>query len=217
MELDDFKIAINKKLEEQNVSLERLGIQKAIQGKTKSVLIKIRRIILFEMIFTFVATLIFFYIGFSSSWKAFRIYFGTFSGIFILFIPILYFLYKKTFITLDNNASIKNNLNNLVKVLKEYVRRSYQFTMALIPICFIYSGFLGYNEGKTTNHTDFDNYIISLKNNHQLNATIIWIVLIIYIIGFTILMHFFTKWYLKKMYGNYITTLEKSIHELEEN
>lgn len=216
MELDELKNLLNKKLEQPAASLDQWGIQRSINGKTKSILSKIKRSIWFEIICAAIITLLFVYITLFSSWQAFRIYFGTFSLLLFLFIPVLLMLLKKVNALLYKNVSVKPNLESLVKILKEYIKRYYQLSMALIPVCVIYSFLLGYNEGKNTSHPAVDKVLVNLKNAGHLSPTLIIIISLIYMIILAVVMHFFCKWYLNKIYGKYLTELEKNIAVLEE-
>jgi hypothetical protein len=82
--------------------------------------------------------------------------------------------------------------------------------MALIPVCFIFSFILGYNEKQPI--TEIDSFIS--KYNPK-----VWVIItgaLVYFVGLSIGLYYFTKWYLRKLYGKYILQLKACIAELGE-
>ena len=87
--------------------------------------------------------------------------------------------------------------------------RSLLLTMALLPVCFVFSIFL--SNAEPIEIPEIDKFAI-----HYFSAR--WQVLVflgVYMIVLGIVLYYFTKWYLKKLYGNYLEELRKYIGELE--
>jgi hypothetical protein len=98
-----------------------------------------------------------------------------------------------------------------VKILKEYVKRYFQLTMALIPITIFIAFSLGYSEENLHNPELHNPFFPTLTGSMR---SVVFV--ITYLILFSAGMYYVTKWYLKKFYGNYIDQLQSLIKELEE-
>jgi predicted membrane chloride channel (bestrophin family) len=82
--------------------------------------------------------------------------------------------------------------------------------MALIPICLIYSFALGYYDEQyqpSTNST----------TSNSVEPYIVIAITLAYITGFTLFIYYFTKWYLRKLYGKHLDNLKNLLDELNEN
>ena len=83
--------------------------------------------------------------------------------------------------------------------------------MALIPICFIFSFYLGYTEKDPI--PEIDGFIEKYKPTK-------WLVIVgavIYMTALSFGIYYFTKWYLKKLYGKYVDELKTYIAELKDS
>jgi hypothetical protein len=94
--------------------------------------------------------------------------------------------------------------------LKEFTKRYFQFTMSLIPICIFFSGYLGYQDGKNGGSIEVFDKIGSLFSSTKQ----VLIFASIYIVALSVGVYYFTKWYLKKLYGKYLDELQGCINEL---
>jgi len=211
MELDELKSLINDRMERVQKEKSPAEIALLMGKKTKSVTGKIKRSLLIELIVSILFTLICAAVAVFTKYDALRIYFGIFTFVSLLFIPLVYRKLNKTKKLSDTILPVKNNLQVLVKLIREYIRRYFQLTMALIPVSLIISFILGYTDGDLSNSSTQNSFFTDLIES-PLRLTF----LIAYIILFSVGMYYFTKWYLKKLYGNYIKQLEDLIAELEE-
>ena len=209
MELDEFKNLLNQKLETDHLYRSEADIAALLTKKANSVLGKIRKSLWFEIISAIVITIIFGLIAITSKNHSIQLYFSFFTLVFIPFTIVFVFLLKKTS-KIDSNLSVKSNLQTIVTVLDEFMKRYFQFTMALIPICFVFSFALGYTEKEPIQILDG----LVTKYKPSINWVIIFSLL--YVIALTIGVYYFTKWYLKKMYGKYVTELKSYINELQD-
>ncbi|WP_439505589.1 hypothetical protein [Sediminibacterium sp.] len=210
MELDDLKGLINQKLIEGSLDKTEHNFANLLKGKANSVVSKIKKSLWFEIICSFLVVLLFLGIAFFSSYHSLKIYFGLFGAIFIPFTYILFYLLKKINEFEHSVLPIKGNLQQLIKMLADFTRRYFQFNMALLPICFLLAFYLGLNEKEPV--AILDNLSIKLKLTKSLYIG--------FIIGYTIALIFglvyFTKWYIRKLYGNYIEQLKSLLAELKE-
>jgi hypothetical protein len=210
MELDELKKQLKFKLATDHTARSEEDIATILTKKTKSIIAKLKRSLLKEMISCLIIILIFAYIGLTSRTFSFKFYFSFFSIVSIGFLIPLYYLYKQT-TTLSGTAfPVKSNLQTIVTIIENFIKRYFQFTMAMLPICFIFALLLGYHEKEPNPQIDsFAKVLFSSK----------WQVIsfiVVYLILLSVGIYYFTKWYLKKLYGNYLVQLKDCIRELSE-
>src|SRR5579885_2075326 len=146
MELDELKALLKDNMEK--VQQEKTATQLAIMlcKKTVSLIDKLKRSLIIELIACIVFTIPCVLIAAFGAYTSLRIYFGIFAVVCILFMPLLLSLHKKTKQLGNTAMPIKSNLQTLVKLLKEYVKRYFQLTMVLIPLSICLAFMLGYND-----------------------------------------------------------------------
>ena len=129
------------------------------------------------------------------------------SFIFSLFLFVFirqYFQIKKN--QLKTN-SLYGNLVQIVSNLKKYTRNYFWATMILTISTVPITALIGLNP--INNNNPFTNIA---NQDLQLFVFLYSLIIIALVIG----NYFFTNWYLKKMYGNYIQELEVCLAELDE-
>lgn len=209
MNLDELKIQLNKKLEGNQGFDMVVGDATTLNTiKTSSIADKIKKSLVTEIIFSIIFILAFLYVCLTTMYSSVRIYFSVFVVVISFFLVLIIYLLKKTNDLVTSSLPIKDNLKRLHSLLTEFVKRCFQFTMLLIPICLIFSGYLGYTD--TKNNIDSFNVLPAAINSKKQI-----IILIIFMIAFFISMYYFTKWYLKKLYGNHLDQLKLMIEQLE--
>jgi hypothetical protein len=127
-----------------------------------------------------------------------------------IFLP-LFFIFIKQYnqvrkVQLQTNT-LYENLNSIIKNLKKYTKNYFWATMILtvatVPIAALVS----------LNPTGNYNPFTTMANSDlQLFVFVYSLIIIALVVG----NYFFTNWYLKKMYGNYIQELEICLTELDE-
>lgn len=210
MELDELKIQLKQKLDEARGQKSPADIAILLTRKTQSILHKLKKSLWFEIAFCILTIIGFAYIGITSKHHSFNIYFSVFSFLFLAFLIVLFYLLKKITQLANTNMPVKENLIGIHATLKEFTKRYFQFSMSLIPICIFFSGYLGYQDGKNgDSFEEFDKLNSLFTNTKQ-----IIIFLVVYMLVLAIGIYYFTKWYLKKLYGKYLDELQKCINEL---
>lgn len=209
MELDELKYLLNQKLVTDHLHRSDADIADLLTKKANSVLAKIQKSLWFEIISAIVITIAFALIAFMSKYQSMQIYFSVFTLLFIPFTIVFIFLLKKTN-SIDNNLPVKINLQKVVAILEEFIKRYYQFTMALIPICLVFSLALGFTEKEPIHFLD------TFIGKYKPTVNLVIIFSLLYFTALTIGISYFTKWYLKKMYGKYIVELNNYINELND-
>jgi predicted neutral ceramidase superfamily lipid hydrolase len=211
MELDELKILWKDKQPLMQVVKSELDFSQMLGKKTKSITGKLKRSLWIEIGFCITFLVAFAIISIQTKYPSIRMYFGIFAFVFVLFIVVLFALLKKINKLTSSILPVKVNLQQMAGILKEFVKRYFQLTMALIPVSLGVSFLLGYNDATLYNPSANEPLVISMSK-------LPWVIafLLVYIIGLCIGMYYFTRWYLKKLYGKHIQQLDVLIKELED-
>lgn len=210
MELDELKYQLNQRLATDHASRSNADISALLTKKTHSVISKLKRSLIIELtlcVLFFIAMLC---VCFITDYWSIRVYFGVFTVLTVLMTFVLYYLYRRIDALSDPDRPIKANLQTLVSLLEEFVKRYFQFTMALLPVCFMFSMILSYVD--PVEIPEIEKFSVKV-------FTARWQVMLflgVYMIVLAISVYYFTKWYLKKLYGNYLNELKKYIAELNQ-
>lgn len=212
MDLDQFKTELKTKLATDHMNRSDADIEQLLKKKTGSFIDKIKKSLWFEIIIGFLLNFGFVYAAFDASMHSMRIYFGVFSVLMYLFLFFLIYLLVRTNKIKSADQTIKENLTSYIVLIDEFIKRYLQFTMALIPICLIFAGYLGYTDG----HSDATKTAFNIGTKLNRNLFIVFISSFIVFMSLGIFgMYHFTKWYLKKLYGNYLNELKHCMTELQ--
>lgn len=210
MELDELKYQLNQRLATDHASRSNADISALLKKKTHSVISKIKRSLIIEMVLCILFFAAMLYVCFITDYWSIRVYFGVFTVLTVLMTFVLYYLYRRTDTLSDSDRPIKANLQTLVGLLEEFVKRYFQFTMALLPVCFMFSMILSYAD--PVEIPEIEKFSVKV-------FTARWQVMVflgLYMIALAISVYYFTKWYLKKLYGNYLNELKQYIAELDQ-
>ena len=210
MELDELKYQLKNKLATDHAGIEDRDIGELLNRKAGSITDKLKRSLQFEIICTMLVLVGFSYIGVTSRYQTFRIYFSVFSVLTIGFLILLIYLLRRTSDLGANPLPVKSSLQSLVNILQLFIKRYFQFTMALIPICFVFAYLLIYTEKQRIPAVDH------FSRSRFDTAWKVIAFLVVYMSGLAVGVYYFTKWYLKKMYGNYVVQLKGCMEELGE-
>ncbi len=217
MDLDQFKTELKTKLATDHINRSDADFEHILKNKTSSFIDKIKKSLWFEIVIGFLLNFGFVFAAFDASMRSMRIYFGVFSVLMYLFLFFLIYLLLRTNKIKTTDQSIKKNLESYIQLIEEFVKRYLQFTMALIPICLVFAGYLGYSDG----HSDatMNAYSSGFNFGSKLNGTQFTVFIISFLVFISLGaygMFHFTKWYLKKLYGNYLSELKKCMSELHD-
>ena len=210
MELDDLKYQLTQKLSTDHAERSGADFAQLLTRKTVSVIDKLKRSLWLEILFCLPFIFLFGYIGVTSGYHSMQIYFSVFTVVTGVFMVLLIYLLRKINRLSNTLLPVKSNLETIVSITEEFVKRYFQFTMALIPICFVFSFLLGYYEPNRIPELD------SISEKIVNRGWKLILVLTVYFVGLTAGIYYFAKWYLKKLYGNYLEQLKKCIGELSE-
>lgn len=209
MELDELKEQLRQKLDEAPGSKSEVDICDMLKRKTVSIIYKLQKSLRLEIIFCIGAIILFGCIGIISSHWSLRVYFSTFTIVFLLFMVVLFYLQKRIKQLGSTQLSVKSNLQLIHSIIKEYTKRAFQFTLALIPICMAFAFWLGVKD--KSGFSFEDSFMTKLPSNNT-----VYIFMAVYLLVIFIVSYYSTKWYLRKLYGKYLVQLQECIDELEE-
>ena len=207
MELDELKLHLKQKLDTNQPAKTQDEITVLLGKDTLSVLGKIKRSLWFEIIICIPLILACGAMALYLPYWSLRIYFSIFTCLMVLFLVLLGYLLRKVNSANSSPMPVKKNLEMVYRILKEFVKRYFQFTMALIPICMFFAIWLSAQDPDES----LGSKGIRFSNNFTLG---------LFITAYTAALatgtYFFTKWYLKKLYGKYLLQLAGLLKELDE-
>ena len=203
MELDEIKDLLKSKLEEGPAPLTSSELEEQISKKTHSIIDKIKRSIRFEL-----ALGIFFVV--IAVWAWFRypfFYVRPFSMLCIALCSFLFIyfgaLYKKISAYEQSALPVKDSLQKVIDIVQQFTRLYFQFNMVTLPIYFIFGLITLYLIVK--GDSSIKNYNWQRGIFFYLGWFAIW----------AAVMYLFSKWYIKKLYGNYLVQLKQQLKDIE--
>ena len=206
MELEKLKALWQEVTPEQIESkyLKAEDLKKLLKGKTRNVIQKINRSIKYEVGMLIVLTLAF---ASSAFWGGQSISQKVLFGLVILLCSIsgIYYWFKYRQINqIDiNTENLKDSLETLISTIEYYLKIYFYGSMSLIPLSYLTGYFYGYTLGSEE---------LWLQT---FQPSTLWIGLGSGVV-FTLLMIPVLKWYLRKLYANYLEELKDCHQELVE-
>ncbi|MEP6749053.1 MAG: hypothetical protein ABJB86_15075 [Bacteroidota bacterium] len=203
MELDDFKKRFSETMPESIILQSAGELEGYIRKRANSVIDKVKRSILFELLacIAFIAIAVWAWFYYNLSYvKAISML-----SIFLCCCLLIYLgsLYKKISKYEKNTLTVKSGLQQVISILEQFTRVYFQFTMITLAIAFV----VGLITGFITVHSD-----TAIINFHWQKAIFFYVGCFIL---WSALMYFFSKWYIKKLYGNYLLQLKEQLKEIE--
>ena len=202
MELDDLK-SIWKQDKPGFEPKQEAEIASMIEGRSNSIISKLKRSVWFELIFTIVCGVA---LGICALLLEKGALMWTIISLIVLFVSYLFYYVKKILLLNRFDSSkenLKNSLQHLLDRLTTYLtfyRRSYAI---LYPVYFCLGLLFGALE------KGLDDFLYRLS---QPKTILTLIVLAAVFFVFTI---WITNWYLKKLYGNHLDKLKELLKELQ--
>ncbi|NDA61155.1 MAG: hypothetical protein EBX50_03830 [Chitinophagia bacterium] len=208
MELDDLKKYWNQQIPVESAHPDPEAIRIIIHKRSVGIIERIRRSLLIEIIFCCLALVgIILGIYFTQPVLISR-FLQFFLGITIFFMGILFWILRSSKSMSPDEISVKNNLIRIHTLVSRFTRSYFIFTMALFPPVIMYSM-----------------YVVAAENNYFTPAEVIQYFLQLplfsiglfvgYIVLSLLFLYFFTRWYIRTLYGNYLDKLKQLIAELD--
>lgn len=205
MELDEFKTIIRQSTVNLWIGHISDGKEIEIRKQSGSIIEKIKKSLQLEM-----ALAVFFFL--LISWIIFRLP-NLYLQIFALIMTVLCLcftfyiaqLYKKIIYYQSTTTSIKTNLEQVINILKQFTRLYFILTLVMVPVILLSAISFGFASLQAITKTPLNTY-----SAQQLTA------LFGLSLAWCIATYFFTKWYIRKLYGNYLDSLKQQLRELED-
>lgn len=211
MDLDELKSQLNQKLATDHAERSAGDLAQLLQKRTTSIVGKLKRSLLFEIRLSVPFIILFLGIAILGTNPVYRGFFAVFSLVVIITFLFLVYLYRTTKRIGDTPLPVKENLQVIVNIIDEFVKRCFQAAIILVPVCVALMAAGQYY------YRDPHSATFNLSHNRWITTpTRMLVFLVSYTVVFTIAMYFFAKWYLRKMYGRYTEQLRNCIRELEE-
>lgn len=210
MELDELKSLINQKLTTAHAGRSGDDIAQILTRKTGSVIDKLKRSLWIEIFFCTGFILLFAYFGLAGGNHAYQVYFSVFTVLTGVFLVIVIYLLKRTQQLSATALPVKSNLQTIVTIIEAFMKRYFQFTMGLIPVCFVFALLLIYYDHGSIPEAG------TIFGSHFKASWQLAVFLILYITTLAAGIYYFTKWYLQRSYGRYVAQLKQCIRELDE-
>ncbi len=202
MELDNLKNIWQEFSAKETDSYNAQQIKDLLSGKSKGVIATIQQHLQYEIIITAVCLVFFAVMPFIYNGAMLKILMGIWGLLCVVYL----FFYRQKYLLVKtasvSNDNLKSILDNLVVKLKEYTRIYFWSNVLLIPFLQI------------------TNYILAevvMGDIFEIFAAGNGIyIFVAYVLISSLLMVSFFRWYVNKMYGNYIIQLEQYLEELKE-
>lgn len=204
MELDEYKTiirqqAVNKRIQ-PFVSESEIHVQK----RSRSVINRIKRSLLLEMALAIPCVSLVLFITFKLQSIYIELYAYVVTALSICFTCYIFYLYRKIIHYQATIYSVKKTLELSISILEKFTRLYFLLTLVMVPLILIAGIALGYASIKKMGAS-----AISPYSNQQL------IVLAGICLAWYCIMYFFTKWYIRKLYGHHISELKEQLKELK--
>jgi hypothetical protein len=208
MELDELKNYLNRQLEEQSPLQSSGEISAILRNKSIGIVDRIRRSLWIELVISLLAVMAVLYAKYLGGNYIMQIYFNIFLGITLMFLPIFIWLIRSTYQLSPELSSVKTNLTRLHLLISRFTRFYFIFSMAIfLPVIF-YSLIAAVYE--RTNQSLME----SLQFYMQLPAVPL-LLIGVYILVSGLFLYFFTRWYIRTLYGKYLDKLKDLLTELD--
>jgi hypothetical protein len=202
MELDDLKDIWKNSPHEFKVK-DKAELALMLKGNSKSIVAKLKRSVWLELIFTFIAGIVFFIYALTLEPGALK---WTSISFIILFVAYSFYYIKKLYLLNRFNpgeGNLKTNIDNLIKSMNGYLRFYKRSYTILYPTYFILGLIFGGIE------QGYDRFFESISRPSVI-ATLIFLVIFFFFCS-----TWLTNWYLKKLYGNHLEKLNSLARELQ--
>jgi hypothetical protein len=203
MELDEFKQRLKETVPVESTTRSAHELEGYTRRRAASIVKKIKRSILFELI-----ACVIFIVASVSVWAIYPVFYARVFcvlSVFLCCFLLVYLgaLYKKIAAYEKEAPAVKAGLQQVIGIIEQFTKLYFQFTMITLPIAFILgllTGFLSLNSNTGMQHFNWQRSIFFYT---------CWFVF------WSAIMYFFSKWYIKKLYGNYLQQLKEQLKDIE--
>lgn len=202
MELDEFKQRLKDQVQAETP--DRTAFEPlSYSGRTEPIFKKIKRSLIFELLacMAFIAVAVWAWFVYSISY----VHVFCLLSIFVCCLLLLYLgvLYKNISVYEKETPAVRENIRRAIAIIEQFTRLYFRFTMITLPIAFIFGLITGFFSLNNTADLKIFNW------QRSVFFYTCWFVF------WSAIMYFFSKWYIKKLYGNYLEQLKEQLRDIE--
>jgi hypothetical protein len=204
MELDELKTSFKIAMERGISPLTTTILNASLQAGAQPVLQKIRRNIWLEFVVFVISMSAAVYYWFNYPSLLIRLFCSAVILCSLAFCICLYSLYRNIIQYETAPGTIRDGLVRIIAILKKFTRFYFTITMWLLPVIYAFgliSGYLDIAEKGLLPQFRWSNTMLLYTVG--------------FLAGWTFFTWFFAKWYIKKLYGNYLHLLEQRLKDVE--
>lgn len=203
MELDEIKLLMKARLEQATDS-NAGELEAVMRQKTRSVTGKIKSNIRLEVI-AFAG----FGLGAVYCWAMYpsllvHLFCVATWALCAVFGAYLFSLYRKIVFYETRSRTVRESLQQIIHIVTRFTRLYFGISMGLLPVIYVFGLIIGY-------------LVISkqgLLQQFTWSASMLYYG-IAFIIGWSVIIYFTAKWYIRKLYGNYLLQLQQQLADIE--
>jgi hypothetical protein len=202
MELDELKQQLNQQIAATRQERSVPEIAALLKKDAASVIQKIKRSLRIELLLTVVFTTgCALAVAFIDRW-AYATFLTGFGLLGLMVSAALFYLLWKTNKPGSSALTVRNNLETIISIIRQYTWLYLRLGMGLLPLSFGLAFWLSYNDPSAVSKPirwDIFAYMLAA----------------LFALGYGSFR--FTKWYLRKLYGHYVAQLEAMLKEFNED
>ena len=204
MELDEIKMLMKERLEEGIAGSPATGLEASLRRQSNSVTSKIKRNIWLETIAFVLCAIAAVVCWFMYPSLVVRV-FCTVTWVFCLVSGIyMYALYKKIVFYETVPGTVRDSLQQIIGIVTRFTRLYFGISVGLLPVIYIFGLIIGY--------LDISKQGQLLQFNWSKEMLYYGIA---FITGWSAIIYFLSKWYIRKLYGNYLLQLKQQLKDIE--
>lgn len=204
MELDDFKTILRTTLQQQAPDRSAAELEQSIQGRTLSVIGKVKRSIAGELVLGIVLAAAGIWVWWRYPSFSSRCFSALMLVICIFFMVYMVLLYRRIIRFEKADQPVKQRLRQIIGILQQFTRLYFRFSMSVLPVAFVL--------GLATGYADIMHQPLLAQNFHWAKGLAAYILLFA---AWSLIAYMFSKWYIKKLYGNYLQDIRNQLEDLE--
>jgi hypothetical protein len=208
MELDELKNYLNRQLDHEAPQQTPGEISAMLHQKSLTIVDRIRRSLFIELAITLIAIVFMLYCKQLTADYYIQLYINFFLFIAFIFLFILSWLIRSSYRISPEISSVKTNLSKLHLLIARFTYSYFILTMALFPPVVLYA--LLVVPMSKSNHS----VLQAIQFYFQLPTGFL-LLIVLYIVLSGLFLYFFTRWYIRILYGNYLGKLKQLIEELD--
>lgn len=200
MELDELKSILNEVGSPQK---DAADLEKHLQAQSTSILASFQMNLRIELLFAAAFIVFGIIILFIFTQDYTRLFGLLLMGICAWFGVYVVWLSRKIDQYEKSALPLQQSLQEIILIIERFIKLYFQVTMLMIPGSFALAVMVAYFKAKRI----YDPGPFFTQERIFYYAA--------FIVGFSLIMYFFTKWYLKRLYGNHLEKLRNQLKDLQ--